>query len=166
VAAGKLTGVSLRRDVLNMADCGADPVAIFTDFGVVTTDETNAVGAAHAALAYLAEAEPDLVVLEMGDGLLGTYGVHALLADPLVRGAIRASIVCAPDPVGTWGAVELLERRYGLRPSLISGRVTDTPVGLRYCREKLGIPSWNALADPAERALEHLLPELVPEGAR
>jgi hypothetical protein len=43
VAAGKLTGVSLRRDVLRMHDCGADPVAVFTDFGVVTTDDSNAV---------------------------------------------------------------------------------------------------------------------------
>ena len=47
VAAGKLTGVSLRRDVLEMRDCGAHPVGIFTDFGVVTTNESNAVRAAH-----------------------------------------------------------------------------------------------------------------------
>ena len=99
----------------------------------------------------------------MGDGLLGTYGVHALLADPLVRESISASILCAPDPVGAWGAMQILNDRYGLRPSVISGQVTDTPVGLRFCREKLGVPTWNALQDPAERCAEILAPGLVGE---
>ena len=42
VGAGKLTGVSLRRDVWEMRDCGAEPTAVFTDFGVVTTNDENA----------------------------------------------------------------------------------------------------------------------------
>ncbi len=147
VAAGKLTGVSLRRDVLQMADCGADPVAVFTDFGVVTTDEQNAVAAAHSLVAHLAEEEPDLLVLELGDGLLGTYGVNALLCDPALAGAIRATVLCAQDPVGAWGAKQLLGERYGLSADVISGRVTDGPTGLRFCRETLGVPAWNALRD-------------------
>ncbi len=164
VAAGKLTGVSLRRDVLAMQDCGAEPVAIFTDFGVVTTTEENAVAATHSLIAHLAESEPDLIVLEMGDGLLGTYGVRALLGDPAVKGAIGAVVLCAQDPVGAWGGVELLEREYGLRPDLVSGRVTDTPVGRRYCAERLEIPAWNALLDGPEEVLalaERLQPTAV-----
>ena len=144
VSAGKLTGVSLRRDILQMQDCGAEPVAIFTDFGVVTTNEHNAVPMAHALLAHLAEESPDLIVLEMGDGLLGTYGVHALLDDAPLRGTIRATVLCAQDPVGAWGGQELL-RKYGLAADVISGRVTDTPVGLRFCHERLAVPAWNAL---------------------
>jgi hypothetical protein len=157
VAAGKLTGVSLRRDVLQMADCGAEPVAIFTDFGVVATDETSAGPAAHSLIAYLADSEPDLIVLEMGDGLLGTYGVHALLADEVLRATIRATVLCAQDPVGAWGGQQLLADRYGLAADVISGRVTDTPVGVRFCREKLGVPAWNALRD-GHRLAETVLP--------
>jgi hypothetical protein len=163
VAAGKLTGVSLRRDVLAMHDCGADPVAVFTDFGVVTTDRDNAVGAAHALLAELAESEPDLLVLEMGDGLLGTYGVDALLADPLVSGALDALVLCAQDPVGAWGGREILRERYRLGVDLVCGRVTDTPVGRRFCERTLEIPSANALRDGtrlAEVVLEKLGPKL------
>lgn len=145
VAAGKLTGVSLRRDVLQMADCGAEPVALFTDFGVVTTDRRNAVPAAHAQLAHLASESPDLIVLEMGDGLLGSYGVDALLADDLFRGTIDAVVLCAQDPVGALGARDLLASRYGLEVDVVSGRVTDTPVGVRFCNEELGVPAWNAL---------------------
>jgi hypothetical protein len=147
VAAGKLTGVSLRRDVLQMQDSGADPVAIFTDFGVVTTDRESAVPAAHALIARLAEGEPDVLVLEMGDGLLGTYGVDALLSDPSVAGAIRSVVLCAQDPVGAWGGKELLATRHGLGVDVVSGRVTDGPTGVRFCREALGLPAWNALTN-------------------
>lgn len=147
VAAGKMTGVSLRRDVLMMADCGAHPVAIFTDFGVVTTNRENAVPAAHGLVAHLSEASPDLIVLEMGDGLLGTYGVDALLSDPLLSGALRSVVLCAQDPVGAWGAQELLRTKYGLEADVVSGRVTDGSSGVKFCREKLGLPGHNALRD-------------------
>lgn len=149
VAAGKLTGVSSRQDVLEMSDCGADPVSVFTDFGVVTTHADNVVPAAHAMLAQLAESEPGLIVLEMGDGLLGTYGVHALFADDTLRQALRALVLCAYDPVGAWGGHELLQRRYGLTPQLVSGPVTDSPAGCGYIERELGVPAWNALRDGA-----------------
>lgn len=145
VAGGKLTGVSLRRDVLQMEDSGASPVSVFTDFGVVTTSEQNAVAAGHSLVAHLAGSEPDVIVLELGDGLLGTYGVRALLSDSGFRGAIRALVLCAQDPVGVWGAVQLLRDRWSLKPSVVSGPVTDSPVGQRFCREELGFPAWNAL---------------------
>jgi hypothetical protein len=148
VAAGKLTGVSLRRDILAMSDCGASPAMIFTDFGVVTTDEANALQAAHSLLANLVESEPDVIVLELGDGLLGTYGVHTLLSDPGLRAALSAIVLCASDPVGTWGAATILHDRYSLAPTVVSGPVTDTPVGRRYCTEHLQVPAHNALLDP------------------
>lgn len=150
VAAGKLTGVSLRRDVLQMGDCGASPVAVFTDFGVVTTTEENAVAAGHAMLAHLAESRPDVIVLEMGDGLLGTYGVRALLGDAVVKESLKVVVLCAQDPVGAWGGRELLREQYGLGVDVVSGRVSDTPVGVRFCRERLGVEAWNALTDEAQ----------------
>ena len=163
VAAGKLTGVSLRRDILQMQDCGADPVAIFTDFGVVTTDEQTAAPAAHSLIANLSQSEPDLIVLEMGDGLLGTYGVHALLADDTIRTNIESIVLCAQDPVGAWGAQTLLRQKYGLEIDVVSGKVTDTPVGRRFCREKLGLAAFNALRDGRELS-ETVLQSLEKKG--
>jgi hypothetical protein len=150
VAAGKLTGVSLRRDILAMQDCGAEPVAIFTDFGVVTTNEANAVAAAHSSIAYLAQSEPDLIVLEMGDGLLGTYGVRSLLGNRAIASSIASVVLCAQDPVGAWGGQRVLEEEYRLDVDVVSGRVTDTPVGRRFCAEKLGVPAFNALREGRE----------------
>jgi len=164
VAAGKMTGVSLRRDVLMMQDCGASPVAIFTDFGVVTTHRDNVTAAAHGLVAHLADARPDLIVLEMGDGLLGTYGVDALLADPLLAGAIRSVVLCAQDPVGAWGAQEILRARYGLAVDVVSGRVTDGGSGLRFCQETLGVPGHNSLRD-GELLAEAVLAAAARRGA-
>jgi len=164
VAAGKLTGVSLRRDVLHMADCGADPVAVFTDFGVVTTNDANAVPAAHSLVAHLAAEDPDVLVLELGDGLLGTYGVHALLSDAAIAGAIRSVVLCAQDPVGAWGARQLLGERYGLGVDVVSGRVTDGPTGLRFCRETFGVAAHNALRD-GQGLAQAVLASLAPLGA-
>jgi hypothetical protein len=115
VAAGKLTGVSLRRDVLQMHDCGAEPVAIFTDFGVVTTDERTAVPAAHSLIAHLASCEPDLIVLEMGDGLLGTYGVHVAALRRAIRGGDRERRAVRAGPGRRLGRAGAPARAYGSR---------------------------------------------------
>ena len=34
-----------------------------------------------------------------------------------------------------------------LAVDVVSGRVTDTPVGRRFCNEKLGLPAFNALRE-------------------
>jgi hypothetical protein len=132
-----------------MADSGADPVALFTDFGVVTTDATSAPPAARALVAHLAEADPrpDVIVLEMGDGLLGTYGVGALLDDAFLRASLSTVVLCANDPVGAWGAARLLHERWGIIPSVLSGPVTDSEAGCTFGAESLGIAPWNALRD-------------------
>jgi hypothetical protein len=153
VAAAKLTGVSLRRDILLMQDSGASPVCLFTDFGVVTSSEKNAPTTARAILAHLAESEPSLIVLEMGDGLLGTYGVQAILQDPEFRSSQLVTVLCAQDPVGAWGAQQLLKNQYGMSADLISGPVTDTPVGRGFCTQQLGLPAHNALLDADALAL-------------
>lgn len=166
VAAGKLTGVSLRHDILEMADCGAEPVALFTDFGVVTTSASNAVKSSRALLHHLADSPvepPDVIVLEFGDGLLGTYGVQELLEDEVIRSALSHTILCAQDPVGAYGGVLLLEERFGISTDCISGPVTDSVAGRTFCHERLHKPTWNALLQPAE--LPHLTPR-APQPAR
>ncbi len=147
VAAGKLTGVSLRRDILLMEDCGASPVTLFTDFGVVTSAPDNAPSTARAIVAHLAESDPSLIVLEMGDGLLGTYGVQAILKDPEFSAAHIVMVLCASDPVGAWGAQQMLKDDYGMSADLVSGPVTDSPVGRSFCTDELGLPAHNALLD-------------------
>ena len=79
VDAFKATGVSLRRDILAMEDAGARRCAIFTDLGVVTTTRANGPALTRTMLTELAAGRPDVIVFELGDGILGTYGVDAIL---------------------------------------------------------------------------------------
>ena len=58
---------------------------------------------------------------------------------------LTATVLCAQDPVGAWGVQMLLRNRYGLEVDAVCGRVTDTPVGVRFCSEKLEVEGWNAL---------------------
>src|SRR5258707_15291140 len=85
VDAFKATGVSLRRDILAMEDAGARRCAIFTDLGVVSTPRTNGPALTRTMLSQLPCANPDLLLFELGDGILGTYGVDAILECPDIR---------------------------------------------------------------------------------
>jgi hypothetical protein len=147
VAGVKLTGVSLRRDVLSMTDAGAVEGVSFNDCGIVSTKDEEVLEAAYGLMNHLDRAAPDVVVAELGDGILGEYGVQRLLADATLMGSTGALVVCAPDQVAAWGARTLLADRYGLVPTVVAGAVTDNEVGCRFVREHLGVAAHNARRD-------------------
>jgi hypothetical protein len=147
VVGAKLTGVSLRRDVLSMVDAGAVEGLSFTDCGIVSTRAEEALPAARGLLTHADHFDPDVVVAELGDGILGEYGVQHLLAAPDLMAKSGAFVLCAPDPVAAWGGVTLLRDRFRIVPSVIAGPVTDNEVGTRFVRETLGVAAWNARRD-------------------
>jgi len=140
----KLTGVSLMRDVLAMRDDGAVAVADFTDAGIPTTNPATAVEGARAVFASLAGRNLDVIVAETGDGILGEYGVQAVLADPDLRGLGAAFLLCANDPVGVLGGVRELEAAYGIQVDVVTGPATDNAVGVAFVERATGIAGLNA----------------------
>ena len=159
VSACKATGVSLRRDVLAMEDAGASDTMIFSDFGIVTTTEKNGRQLTRALLTGLADKQPDVIVLELGDGLLGAYGVGAILSDAEIRDALTAVILCANDPVSAWGGVELLRREFDIEPAVVTGPATDNEVGVQQIDERTSLPAINALSNPV--ALGDMVADLL-----
>ena len=146
VAACKATGVSLRRDVLAMQDAGAAETMIFSDLGIVTTTAENGPALTRTLLTSLAAEQPDVIVLELGDGLLGAYGVEAILTDQSIRDALTAVVLCANDPVAAWGGAKILREQFGIEPAVVSGPATDNAVGIDQISERLGLPAINALS--------------------
>lgn len=144
VHAAKATGVSLRKDILAMEDAGADKTMIFTDLGVVTTQAKNAPDLSRTMLTMLAEEEPDIIVLELGDGLLGDYGVDAILADAEIRASFSAIVLAANDPVGAWGGLRRLREEYGLETTVVTGPTTDNVAGTDVIQNRMGVPAANA----------------------
>ncbi|MEO1419977.1 MAG: hypothetical protein AAFU66_03365 [Pseudomonadota bacterium] len=145
VAACKATGVALRRDILAMEDAGATESMLFSDFGVMTTTRDNGPALTRSLLSQLSNEKPDVIVMELGDGLLGTYGVDAILADTAVRDALTAVVLCANDPVGAWGGAKILREQYGIEPAVVTGPSTDNAVGVNLIRQYMDLPGHNAL---------------------
>ncbi|HEY2340686.1 MAG TPA: hypothetical protein VGH75_09160 [Steroidobacteraceae bacterium] len=159
VDAFKATGVSLRRDILAMEDAGARRCAIFTDLGVVTTTRANGPALTRTMLSELASGRPDALVFELGDGILGTYGVDAILECPDIRAALSAVILSANDPVAAWGGVKLLRERFEIEPCVVTGPATDNQVGIEIIAAQMGVPAVNALSNGAalgDRVIEAL----------
>ena len=147
VAAAKLTGVSLMRDALSMRDAGAVSALTFNDAGAASTHAGMTVGVAKGIFNRLGADRPDVIVAELGDGILGEYGVQDILLDKELAAAGAAFVMAAPDPVGCWGAVELMRERFGLSVAVLTGPATDNEVGRDYIRASLGIPAFNARRD-------------------
>ncbi len=152
VNAFKATGVSLRRDTLSMEDAGASRTQVFTDFGVVTTSDATAPSLARSMITALSEDRPDVLVVELGDGLLGSYGVQAILADKAVRDVLTVVVLAANDPVGAWGGVLRMREEYGIETHVLTGPTTDNVAGTEVLESLLGIPARNARSQPTELA--------------
>lgn len=159
VAACKATGVSLRRDILAMEDAGASETMIFSDLGIVATTADNGPALTRTLLTSLAEHKPDVIVLELGDGLLGAYGVEAILSDESIREALTVVVLCANDPVSAWGGARILRKHYAIEPAVVSGPATDNAVGVDQILERLSLPAINALSDGS--ALGDLIARLL-----
>jgi hypothetical protein len=149
VAAAKLSGVACLRDTLNMADHGAVATASFLDCGLPSTVGADDLApVAKAIIARLNESAPDMIVIELGDGILGGYSVDSIFEDEELREATAALVFCASDYVGAWGGIELFRRR-GIQVDVIAGSVTDSQMGEDYIEREFNVPAGNARRDGA-----------------
>lgn len=147
VNGAKLTGVACLRDLLNMEDHGARRTMSFLDMGLPSTVGTkNIAGIARTLLAQLASDQPDVIVAELGDGIIGYYGVGEILKDQEILAKTKAHVMCANDLVGAWGAVELM-KSWGIEIDVLAGPATDNEVGEGYAAKELRLPAANARTD-------------------
>lgn len=149
VCAAKLTGVSLMRDALSMLDAGAVAALTFNDVGIASTHPGITVATAKGIFNRLNSSKPDVIVAELGDGILGEYGVQDILHDTELMGIGAAYVMAAPDPVACWGAAELMRNEFALPITALTGPATDNEVGLTYIQGSLGLPAHNARRDAA-----------------
>jgi hypothetical protein len=149
VDAFKATGVSLRRDIMAFEDAGARKTTLFTDLGVITTSRATGPALTRTMLTQLAAGKPDVIVFELGDGLLGSYGVDAILECEDVRKSLTGVVLSANDPVAAWGGVKLLRERFHIDPCALTGPCTDNLVGVEIITQQMKVPGYNAISSPA-----------------
>ncbi len=143
----KLTGVSLLRDILSMQDHGAIKCHYFNDAGIVSTNPQVSVPVAKGIINALNKEKPDCIVVELGDGILGEYGVQPILHDDDLMAPAAVHILCATDPVAAWGGAELFKNKFKRKISVIAGPATDNLVGKEFIEKQIGVWAMNARID-------------------
>lgn len=147
VNAGKSTGVAAIRDPLTFRDHGAALSLSFLDCGFPSTAYRKDVpDMTSLLLDHLSADQPDVIVLELGDGLMGAYGVDELLADPRFQQRTTSVVLAGNDVIGAWAAANELERQ-GYQVAAITGPATDNLAGVARL-EGLGRPSANVHREP------------------
>ncbi len=165
VDAFKATGVSLRRDILAFEDSGARRTMIFTDLGIVTTTAQCGPALTRVMLTEMASGKPDVIVFELGDGLLGTYGVESILRQSDIKAALNSVVLSANDPVAAWGGVKLLRERFGIEPAAVTGPATDNQVGVEIIQDQMNVAAFNAISHPADLG-DYLIAQLKLHNVR
>ncbi len=144
VAAAKLSGIACLRDTLHMQDNGAFVTASFLDCGLPSTvDHDDLASIAKSILNHLNSFVPELIVVELGDGIVGGYSVDVVLKDSEIRDAISSFVFCASDYVGVVGGAAVLGD-LGINIDVVAGSVTDSQMGEDYVTEHYGFPAGNA----------------------
>jgi hypothetical protein len=153
----KLTGVACLKDTLNMEDHGAKRTMSFLDMGLPSTVGVPDMGGiARRILAELGSDKPDAIIVELGDGIIGAYGVGDILQDKEVLKRTKCHVMAANDLVAAWGADQLM-RSWGIEIDVLTGPATDNDSGEDWAAKELRIPAANA------RTNAHKLVDLVEE---
>jgi hypothetical protein len=143
VGAAKVTGVACMRDTRAMEAAGAVKTATFVDCGLPSTVDADDLAAVARTLAAHLSPVSDVIVMELGDGIIGHYNVDAVFKDRRFMGHVSAVVYSAADLVSAWGGIELLSRR-GVTVAVVTGPATDTEAGTKYISCSLEHPAANA----------------------
>ena len=146
--AAKLSGIAAQKDILAMKKAGADQVLSFLDVGISSTINNHGlvVPAAKTIINKLTKKKTDLIVVELGDGIIGWYGVEKLLNDKEFSKAMSFNIMCAHDLVGAKGSYDML-KILNLKIDFFAGPVTNNTAGTDYIENILKIPSQDIRYD-------------------
>lgn len=147
VAGAKLSGIACLRDTLNMEDHGAFMTAGFLDCGLPSTAAYGDLApVAKAVFNHLNAYQPDLIVAELGDGIIGGYSVDTVLKDKEIRDAITSLVFCASDYVGVVGGITALAEM-NIEINVVAGSVTDSQMGEDFVESEFGLNAGNARRD-------------------
>ena len=142
VAFIKLTGTCYTKDKDFVFDCGADITLDFTDGGYPSTymcSKEEILDLYQTLLNMLELENPDYIVMEIADGLLERE-TDFLLRDTAFMQTIHSMIFSCGDSLGVFYGLQLLEQ-FGVKPAVICGRFTMSPLLIREVKAKISIPT-------------------------
>jgi len=141
VAAAKVTGTGAGGDRWKMIDAGADIVLDFTDAGLASTfgiTQQQLESTFRCLLDNLSATQPDVIVLEVADGLYQRE-TAALLASDIFKTSVDELIFAAGEALGAKKGVNIL-RRQGYAVFAVSGAINASPLSMREAENVLDLP--------------------------
>jgi len=132
VAAIKTTGVGYTQDLYKMKEYGASPVLDFVDMGIPSTcgvGGENIVALAENLINTIEKTNPDVILMEFGDGIIGEYHVKDLLKHEPIKNQIAFFLLAANDFSGVYGTQKLLEEM-NLKIDLVTGPIANSRLGV------------------------------------
>jgi hypothetical protein len=161
VGGTKLTGVGRYRDVLGMADAGADVIFDFVDAGLPSTVCEREVfePALEAITSNMAREGVDVLVAEAGASPMEPYNGDTVVER--LGDSVALMVLCASDPYAVVGVTDA----FGTRPNLVAGLCTSTRAGIALVEQLSEAPTLNLIDPDSVPALEKILDGALPGGA-
>lgn len=141
VAAGKLTGTAAGPDSWKYRDAGAVAVLDFTDFGMASSFGESLArlkAAAQSIVASLQQQQPDLIMLELADGLLQTETAQ-LMQDAELQRLVDGWLLAATDAIGVTAGAQLM-RTIGCPVVAVGGLFTRSSLLEQEVKHSCGLP--------------------------
>lgn len=134
IIAIKSTGVSYLQDPYKLLDNGVEQVLDFTDMGLPSTCNGNAKGVLESTvnlINHAKSADPDLILMEFGEGILGEYHVLDILKYKPIRDQFSYMVLAANDLTGILGAKEILKKKCKLEVDMVTGPIANSHLGVQ-----------------------------------
>ncbi len=141
VAVGKVTGTGAGGDRWAYVDAGAAEVLDFTDFGYASTYKVpreTLKALLPAMVQRLAQGQPDVIVLELADGLYFSE-TSELVESSVFADQVDDVVVAASDAMGADAGVRWLTDR-SITPVALAGRMTSSPLAVREATRAVATP--------------------------
>lgn len=141
VAFIKLTGTCYTKDREFVKDCGADIVTDFSEVGYPSTfmcSKDEILSIYQTLLDQLAEQKPDIIVMEIADGLMQRE-TNFLLKDEAFMKTISKVIFSCGDSLSAFHGVQIL-KEWGIEVAGVSGYFTTSPLLIEEVKENSTTP--------------------------
>lgn len=145
VGAAKIAGVAALKDLKNFSNAGALDVKSFLDCGLPSTIDADDLAA--LTIDIVNALHGDLLIIELGDGIMGHYKVDMVLKNADIMSHVSSIIVCASDLAAAYGAKHYLQQ-FNIGVDVFSGPVTDNSSGSAYIEQQFGIAAINSMKFP------------------
>jgi hypothetical protein len=137
----KLTGTVYTKDIDYVTDCGADHAVDFSNVGFPSTfliDKGTILDIYQSLLKQISKFNPDYIVMEIADGLFQRETAF-LLSDENFMKTIHNVVFSCGDSLSVMAGLQVLSN-WNIRPCMISGRFTMSPLLIQEVKEQMNIP--------------------------